>query len=39
VTDKKWENFLELEEQVKAIATGQPFTPKVYPRQIAFNVI
>jgi aspartate-semialdehyde dehydrogenase len=30
---------VELEEQVKAIANGQSFTPKVYPRQIAFNVI
>lgn len=33
------QGIIELEEQVKAIATGQPFTPKVYPRQIAFNVI
>ena len=33
------QGIVELEEQVKAIATGQPFTPKVYPRQIAFNVI
>lgn len=33
------QGILELEEQVKAITTGQPFTPKVYPRQIAFNVI
>jgi len=33
------QGILELEEQVKAIATGQPFEPKVYPRQIAFNVI
>ena len=24
---------------MKAITAGQPFTPKVYPRQIAFNVI
>lgn len=33
------QGILELEEQVKAIANGQPFSPKVYPRQIAFNVI
>jgi aspartate-semialdehyde dehydrogenase len=33
------QGIIELEEQVKAIATGQSFTPKVYPRQIAFNVI
>jgi aspartate-semialdehyde dehydrogenase len=33
------QGILELEEQVKAITSGQPFTPKVYPRQIAFNVI
>lgn len=33
------QGIVELEEQVTAIATGQPFTPKVYPRQIAFNVI
>ncbi len=33
------QGIIELEEQVKAIANGQPFTPKVYPRQIAFNVI
>lgn len=33
------QGILELEEQVQAIATGQPFTPRVYPRQIAFNVI
>lgn len=33
------QGIIELEEQVKAIATGQPFTSKVYPRQIAFNVI
>ena len=33
------QGIAELEEQVKAIANGQPFTPKVYPRQIAFNVI
>lgn len=33
------QGIIELEEQVKAIANGQEFTPKVYPRQIAFNVI
>ncbi|MCU0751910.1 MAG: aspartate-semialdehyde dehydrogenase [Akkermansiaceae bacterium] len=33
------QGIVELEEQVKAIATGQPFTPRIYPRQIAFNVI
>ena len=33
------QGIIELEEQVKAITAGQPFTPKVYPRQIAFNVI
>ncbi|MFD2256931.1 aspartate-semialdehyde dehydrogenase [Luteolibacter algae] len=33
------QGIIELEEQVKAIATGQEFTPRVYPRQIAFNVI
>ncbi len=33
------QGIIELEEQVKAIATGQSFTPRVYPRQIAFNVI
>jgi aspartate-semialdehyde dehydrogenase len=33
------QGIIELEEQVKAITTGQPFTPRVYPRQIAFNVI
>jgi aspartate-semialdehyde dehydrogenase len=33
------QGIVELEEQVRAITTGQPFTPKVYPRQIAFNVI
>jgi len=33
------QGIIELEEQVKAITTGQPFTPKIYPRQIAFNVI
>ena len=33
------QGIVELEEQMQAITTGQPFTPKVYPRQIAFNVI
>ncbi len=33
------QGIVELEEQMKAIANGQPFTPKIYPRQIAFNVI
>jgi len=33
------QGIIELEEQVKAIATGQDFNPRVYPRQIAFNVI
>lgn len=33
------QGIIELEEQVKAIAGGLPFEPKVYPRQIAFNVI
>jgi aspartate-semialdehyde dehydrogenase len=33
------QGIVELEEQVKAIAAGLPFTPKIYPRQIAFNVI
>lgn len=33
------QGILELEEQVAAITAGRPFTPKVYPRQIAFNVI
>ncbi len=33
------QGILELEEQVNAIVSGKPFTPKVYPRQIAFNVI
>lgn len=33
------QGIVELEEQVKAIAAGQPFTPRIYPRQIAFNVI
>ncbi len=33
------QGIIELEEQVKAITLNQPFTPRVYPRQIAFNVI
>jgi aspartate-semialdehyde dehydrogenase len=33
------QGIVELEEQVRAIANGEPFTPKIYPRQIAFNVI
>jgi len=33
------QGILELEEQVGAIVAGTPFTPKIYPRQIAFNVI
>ncbi len=33
------QGIIELEEQVKAITAGEPFMPKVYPRQIAFNVI
>jgi aspartate-semialdehyde dehydrogenase len=33
------QGIAELEEQVSAIVAGRPFTPKVYPRQIAFNVI
>ena len=33
------QGIIELEEQVKAISNGQPFSPKIYPRQIAFNVI
>lgn len=33
------QGIIELEEQVKAITAGLPFEPKVYPRQIAFNVI
>ncbi len=33
------QGIIELEEQVKAIAAGEAFEPKVYPRQIAFNVI
>jgi aspartate-semialdehyde dehydrogenase len=33
------QGIIELEEQVKAITNKQPFTPRIYPRQIAFNVI
>jgi len=33
------QGIAELEEQVRAIVQGDAFTPKVYPRQIAFNVI
>ena len=33
------QGIIELEEQVTAIVMGKPFTPKVYSRQIAFNVI
>ncbi len=33
------QGIAELAEQVKAITTGQSFEPKIYPRQIAFNVI
>ncbi|MDB6076919.1 MAG: aspartate-semialdehyde dehydrogenase [Akkermansiaceae bacterium] len=33
------QGIIELEEQVKAIALGLPFEPRVYPRQIALNVI
>lgn len=33
------QGIIELEEQVKALATGGDFEPRVYPRQIAFNVI
>ena len=33
------QGILELEEQVQALATGQPIEKKVYPHQIAFNVI
>ncbi len=31
--------IVELQNQVRAIADGHPFTPSVYPCQIAFNVI
>lgn len=33
------QGIAELEEQVGAITRGEDFTPKVYPKQIAFNVI
>ena len=33
------QGIIELEEQMKAINAGEPVTLKVYPRQIAFNVI
>jgi aspartate-semialdehyde dehydrogenase len=33
------QGIIELEEQIQAIAQGQPVSLKVYPRQIAFNVI
>ena len=33
------QGIIELEEQMKAINAGQPVVQKVYPRQIAFNVI
>ena len=33
------QGIMELEEQIQAIVNGREFTPKVYPRQIAFNVI
>ncbi|WP_411827724.1 aspartate-semialdehyde dehydrogenase [Luteolibacter sp. AS25] len=33
------QGIIELEEQVSAITNGREFTPSVYPRQIAFNVI
>ncbi|MDX1679991.1 MAG: aspartate-semialdehyde dehydrogenase [Akkermansiaceae bacterium] len=33
------QGIAELEEQMKALANDQPFTPRVYPRQIAYNVI
>ena len=33
------QGIAELEQQVHAIATGQPLVQKVYPRQIAFNII
>jgi aspartate-semialdehyde dehydrogenase len=33
------QGILELEEQVRALTTGGTFEPRVYPRQIAFNVI
>lgn len=33
------QGIIELEEQMQALANGQPVSLKVYPRQIAFNVI
>ncbi len=33
------QGIIELENQVSAITQGTEFTPSVYPRQIAFNVI
>ncbi len=33
------QGIIELEEQVVALAAGESFEPKVYPCQIAFNVI
>jgi len=33
------QGIIELEEQVNAIVSGKEVVPKVYPRQIAFNVI
>ena len=33
------QGILELEEQVRALTEGRPVEPKVYPRQIAFNVL
>jgi aspartate-semialdehyde dehydrogenase len=33
------QGIIELEDQMKALAAGQPVELKVYPRQIAFNVI
>jgi aspartate-semialdehyde dehydrogenase len=33
------QGIIELEEQMKALHEGRPIEPKVYPRQIAFNVI
>jgi aspartate-semialdehyde dehydrogenase len=39
VSGSGMQGIVELEEQVQAIANGLPFTPTIYPRQIAFNVI
>ena len=33
------QGIMELEEQVRAISEGRDFEPRVYPRQIAFNLI